>query len=141
MLVVGLLAPAGCGDEQDALRAENLIGTWTATRLEFTGTASPHVKVDVIQEGGAFAITFFTDYRYESSLSRWNLDEPRARTGSWELADGALLLIELAPASTMNFDAELSGESLTLTKGLVEYDFLGHGIFEAATLVAVLARP
>jgi hypothetical protein len=133
-----LLPFAACGDEDEKVRESDLHGSWNATKLEFTLKSDPSVKTDVIRVGGSFVLVLEETGSYTSTMTRPNLEAPRVATGAW-VASGDMLTLTPADMPFSNqFDMHLSRNVLTLTGGDVQYDFVGHDVWEEAELDMVL---
>lgn len=131
MVIAGLvLAAAACSDS-GAPPTDAFVGTWNATKMEFTRVADTTEKVDVITLGVTFRITFAAADTWQAIMTA-PLTQPDTTSGTWTASLDLLTLQETGQAFSVEFQFVLSGNTVTLTGGDVEFDF-GTGD-EAATL-------
>jgi hypothetical protein len=128
-LTAVLAVGAACGDQGPAI--PDLVGTWDATKLEFTRVANPSQKVDVIALGATFWIALDADSTWLAVVTI-PLSTPDTTTGTWSAGTDVVTLQEDGATGNQQFDYVLSGSTLTLTGANVDYDF-GTGD-EPATL-------
>ena len=131
------LASISCSDSA-AVDPESLVGTWDATKLEFARVADPQDKEDVIGDlGGDFVITLAVNGGCTGELTV-PPDPVENMTGTWSASVDVFTLHWSGDTHTTQFDMTLSGNTLTLAGGDVEYNF-GTGD-EAAKLTVVLVK-
>jgi glutamate synthase domain-containing protein 3 len=128
--VAVVLGAAACGDS-GAPPTDQFVGTWNATKMEFTRVADPTVKQDIIALGAAFQITFAADSTWEWVLTVPG-DQPDTSSGTWAASLDVLTIMTTGQSGEMMFAFVLSGNVVTLTGASADWDF-GTGI-EAATL-------
>jgi hypothetical protein len=119
-----VLGGVACGSATD-LNPADLVGTWDATKLEFTQVASPGQKVDLVALGGAFSITFNADSSYRAILTAPEAS-PDTITGTWDGSVDVLTLRETGSTGEQQFDYTLSGSTITLSGADTSFDF-GNG--------------
>ncbi|MBE0593520.1 MAG: lipocalin family protein [Gemmatimonadales bacterium] len=129
-------ASASCGDST-AVDPQSLLGTWDATKLEFTRVANTSDKVDLIDLGGEFVITLAANDVCTGTFTVPG-ELPENLTGTWSVSVDVFTLHWDGDTGNTQFDMTLSGNTLTLTGGDVDYDF-GNGD-EAAKLTVVLDK-
>ncbi len=118
--------------EATGVTIADLVGTWNATKLEFTNKANPAQKVDVVPLGAQLRIVVEASGRAIATFSfqgQSSVDTSQiAIRGDTLVVDGRRLLFTL------------SGNTLTMTDDNESFDFNQDGAEEAATLLAVLLR-
>jgi len=134
MLAVGTVVAAlvACGDST-GITAEDLAGTWEATEIVFTNQANTSESVDVVDLGASLTVTVSA-----SGTVSTVFDDGQGGTDSDSgtlSVDGSTLTI-----GGETFEAERSGDELTLTDATNEFDFDDDGTDEAANLVIRLVR-
>jgi hypothetical protein len=137
-LAMLLTAPACGGDDGSGPPAEDLQDLWAATKAEFVSVANPSTKADLIALGGEFTVDLKSGGLYEVFESNPDQGWEYTFTGTWESSSDVLTLNLID--GEIQFDMSLSGNTLTLSGGHVDFDFDGDGTFEEAILNAVLAR-
>jgi hypothetical protein len=128
--VAVVLGAAACGDS-GAPPTDQFVGTWNATKMEFTRVADPTVKQDIIALGAAFQITFAADGTWESVLTV-PAEQPDTSGGTWTASLDVLTIVTTGQSGEMMFAFVLSGNTVTLTGANTDWDFGSGG--EAATL-------
>jgi hypothetical protein len=128
---LGAAVALACG-EATGITIADLVGTWNATKLEFTNKANPAQRVDVVPLGAQLRIVVEPSGRAISTFSFQGLTQVDTSQivirGDTLLVDGRRLLFTL------------SGNTLTLTDNNESFDFDQNGTEEPATLLAVLLR-
>jgi hypothetical protein len=147
-VLLALLLPVegACGGgDTTAPPAATLVGTWNAVSIDFVKVGSPDVRVDLVGDLGASAtlvladggtFTFALTYGGNPPGGVWGTDI--AVGGTWSSTD--VLTLETSPTSQWQFEATLSGNTLTLSEADTDYDFDGDGTPEAADFGMTLAR-
>jgi hypothetical protein len=121
-----------CGDST-GITAEDLEGTWEASEIVFTNSANPSETVDLIDIGASLTVTVSASGTVSTVFDN---GEGGTDSDSGTLGvDGTTLTI-----GGDTFEAERSGDVLTLTDATSEFDFDEDGTDEPATLVVVLVR-
>ena len=122
MVVGGLaLGAAACGDSGGP-SADRFVGTWNATKMEFIRVADTTEQVDVIALGATFQITFHADSTWQSILTVPQA-QPDTVDGTWTASLDLLSLTQTGQAGNLEFNFVLSGNTVTLTGGDVDWDF------------------
>lgn len=120
-----------CGEAAGVTIAD-LVGTWNATKLEFTNKANSAQKIDVVPLGAQLRIVVEPSGRAISTLSfqgQTSVDTSQiVIRGDTLVVDDRRLLFTL------------SGNTLTITDNNESFDFNQDGAEEPATLLAVLLR-
>ena len=129
---------SSCGQDKGG-KTDALTGTWNATKREFTNLSSPFQKIDVIQNGTTYLVTFNTDGTYEAQLTPSGLPAETV-TGDWDLSLDILTLKQTGQPFSTQFSYTLSGDTLTLTEGDSIYDFNDDGNPLEAHLDMILVR-
>jgi hypothetical protein len=124
-----VLGAAACSDTSAPM--EDLVGTWNATAMVFTRVADTTEKVDVIALGATFRMTLAADSTW-TAIQTVPLAVPDTATGTWTASLDVLTLEETGQSGNMQFQYVMSGNTVTLTGGSVDFDF-GFGD-EPATL-------
>lgn len=133
LIVWSLSCSDGTGVEED-----DLVGTWDATQLEFTEKANVDHRVDLIANGWTFAITLDQDGTYDAILDAPD-GPPEAITGVWEATIDVFRMKDDTEPWWQEFDLSLSGTTLTLTGGDLNFDF-GGGDVEASLDMVLVKR-
>lgn len=58
-----------CGEDEGGVTVADLVGTWTATRLEFTNRANAAQKIDLAPLGLSFTLVVAPGGRYTVTMS------------------------------------------------------------------------
>jgi len=138
-VIVAAAALAACGGSTGPSPA-SLVGTWTATKAEFTWVANPGTKVNIVAHGSTVTLVLNADHTYTVTvLTPGEPDD--VRTSTWSSSADVLTLNNAPPMQgEMQFDMSLSGSTLTLTGGHTGFDFNDDQIDEDATLNLVLTK-
>jgi uncharacterized cupin superfamily protein len=131
-----VLASVSCSDSA-APDPGSLLGTWDATKLEFTRVANTSEKVDIIPLGGVFVITLAANDVCTASLTMPQT-APENMTGTWSVSIDVFTLHWTGDTGNTQFDFSLSGSTMTLVGGDVDFDF-GNGD-EPSKLTVVLVK-
>jgi hypothetical protein len=126
------LVASACGDST-GVTVEDLVGTWNATMYRYTDNANAAQQIDLIAQGASFTMTV-TAGGTVSTL----FDDGQGGTSSDSgtlSPDGTTLTI-----AGNAYEAQRSGDVLTLTDETSAYDIDDNGSDESATLVIRLAR-
>jgi hypothetical protein len=142
--VVVIALVLGCGKEEPTRPREitlaELVGTWTATKIEFTNKANSNQKIDAIQLGWKYTLTINANGEYAESLSF--VSGARTTTGPVTIQGNNTILPSVFSADfgdDMSFAVTLSGNALTLT-GDSAFDFDNNETDEPAKVVIVLQK-
>lgn len=128
-----------CGDGGGGPSRDKFAGTWDATKLEFTNTANTSEKVDIIALGGTYVIELASSGSYSAVLTPPG-GAPEVTTGTWSASADIFKLKETGTSGDMQFDYNLSGNTLTVSGANTDFDFDGDDVPEPARLSAVLVR-
>jgi hypothetical protein len=133
------IAACGGANNTTAPSPQTLAGTWRATRAEFVSRASSSLRVDVVSQGTTMVLTLASNNAYTLTITDPG-HSPQATTGTWSSSTDVLTLRPTGMPFSIEFDMTMSGSTLTLTGGSVEFDFNADGVNEEATLNATFAR-
>lgn len=127
-----LVAAVACGDST-GITAEDLAGTWEATEIVFTNQANTSESVDLVDLGASLTVTVEASGTVTAVFDdgQGGTDSDSGTLG----VDGSTLTI-----GGDTFEADRSGDQLTLTDATSEYDFDDDGSDDPATLVIRLVR-
>lgn len=133
-ILIGLstLGAVACG-ESTGITVEDLQGAWNATQYVYTSNEDPTEQVDLIAQGASFEMTVTADGTVSTLF-----DDGQGGTSSDAgtlTPDGSTLTI-----SGVAFQAQRSGDLLTLTDATNAYDIDGDGSEESATLEIRMVR-
>ncbi len=133
-LLVGVLST--CSKESTAPSAESIVGTWSATKVQYASTTGLGT-VDVIALGGVGTLVLNEDrtFQFYCALGQKTIENV---VGTWDVSDG--LTLTISPTNKMQFDATLSGNTLTMTGADRGYDFDNDNELEDAKLSMTLKR-
>jgi hypothetical protein len=128
---------SSCGDGT-GVDADELVGTWDATMLEFTNPANPAQQVDLIVEDWTYVITLNADSTYDAVLDDPD-GPPEAISGVWEASVDVFRMKDDTEPWWQEFDMSRSGNTLTLTGADLNWDF-GEGDVSAKLDVVLVKR-
>jgi hypothetical protein len=138
-LLLSTANSCGGGDEANAPQPGQITGTWTATKIEYVGKASPSTTVDLISAGGAGTLVLNADRSYQLTVTP-NNGQPMVTEGTWELDSDVMTMSPEGLPFDLQFDVGFSDDSLSLTGADAEYDFNGDQNPEQADLNMVFTR-
>lgn len=118
--VAVLLATAGCDSAIDPadITVTDLVGTWTATRFQFTELGGG-TTLDLIQNGGSATLTLAATGALTGAIAFAGQSD--TIDGTVSVAGGKLTLTEGGEVTV--FDIALDGNTLTLTTDDAAFDF------------------
>ena len=130
----------GCGDDNTiGPKPAEIMGNWTATKVEYVSKAAPATRVDVIGLGTVVVLRFNTDHSL-LYIETESAGSPVTTRGVWSLDEGILRVTPSGMSLSWEWSAHLSGNTLTLSGADMEYDFDGNGFPEAADQNMTLVR-
>ena len=137
-VAVAGLGAAGCKSSTGPPDESGFIGTWHATKAEYTSIANSSTKADIIARGSTLTLVF------SSSTFVLTITDPGQNpeifNGTWSAsADVMTLTWTSGLTGESQFDWSLDGDELTLTGGHMSFDFT-PGSPEEATLNLILVR-
>ena len=149
LLVVGILATAGCGDItqiKSELTPEILSGDWEVTTAVITSTLNTNQSIDLLEEGGEMAFRFTIDG--EAAIFITPPDgETQVDTGTYEIVGDYIFFYDVEDVDKEDPDVlayELqstqTGNSLTLATTDIAWDFNGDGTPDPAIFAIVMIR-
>jgi hypothetical protein len=125
LLVVGATAAAACGGggsgSPTGPSSQALAGTWKATRAEFVNTVNANERLELVALGTTLTLTLDTAGAYTQKI----VDPGQAgqtTTGTWSASQDTLTLKPTGMSWNIQFDMTLSGSTLALKGGHVEFD-------------------
>jgi hypothetical protein len=122
LVIAGLVVGAAACSDSNAPATDEFVGTWNATSMVFTRVADTTQKMDVIALGATFRITFAADSTWQS-IQTAPLTQPDTSTGTWAASIDVLTLTQTGQSGNIMFNFVLSGNTVTLTGGNVDWDF------------------
>ncbi len=131
-IAITTLATTACGDST-GVTAEDLVGTWNATLYQYTSSANAGELVDLIALGASSEMTVAADGTV-STLFDDGQGGTSSDSGTLSVDGGTLTIAGNA------FEADRSGDVLTLTDETNLYDFDDDGSDDAATLMIRMVR-
>ena len=137
LVVVAFMGFTGC-KSSTAPEADSFIGTWDATKAEFTSVANSSTKVDIVAQGWTLVMVFnastFTMTIQEPGEAAW------VGNGTWASSVDTMTLTWTSGASgESQFDFVLDGDHLTLEGGHMPFEFTA-GNHEEAILNLILTK-
>ncbi len=128
-------ALSGCGDSSSPTQPTNdtLAGTWNATRAEFVNAANSGQRVEVISLGATIVLNLHSSGAY-TLIATVPGDAPATENGAWSNSRDTLVLRPTGVTYSVEFDMTLSGSSLSLSGGHVQFDVNGDDADEEAIL-------
>lgn len=136
--LVLLLFPACSDDGPSAPAADEIIGLWHATRMEYVGTG-PSGSIDLVAAGATVDLDLAADARYELTVT-WPAESPEVTTGGWSVSRDVMTFTVDGMPWSMQFDCRLADGVLHLDGADADRDLDGDGTPEAATLDMELVR-
>jgi hypothetical protein len=137
MLVAAIAAGAACGggDGGSGPNPTEVTGTWQLTKVLFVSQANPTQSVDLITDVGASAtLTLNANNSFTFVVTPPPPAAVETTTGTWSLSGQVLTIVRVGFSGNVQFDATLSGQTLKLAGGHVEFDVNGDGTDEPAIL-------
>jgi hypothetical protein len=115
-----------------------ILGTWRATRAEYTSATNSALRVDIVGQGSSLTLAL------EATSFVLTITDPgeapNVTNGSWRSSSDTITLTPANMPFSWQFDMNLGGNTLTLTGGSVEFDFNADGAYEQARLNLTLVR-
>ncbi len=118
---------------------QGLAGSWQATRAEFVSRDNATMRVEVVSRGTTLVLALNASGAYTRTITDPG-QSPNVETGAWTASQDVLTLRPSGVSFSIEFDYTLSGNSLALAGGHVEFDVNGDGRLEESVLNATLAR-
>lgn len=138
LLLAHCVLLAACSNGVD-VETDEIAGTWDATHMVYHNSANPNETVDVISEGAEFFITFNANGSYSATYTAVE-EAPETTTGTWEASIDVLTTSQTGMSFSTEYEFVLSGNTLTLTGGDVDYDWDGDDVDEPAELDLTMVR-
>lgn len=137
-LAAAVLALGGCKSNTGPEDPEGFLGTWNATKAEFTSVANSGTHVDIVA-GGSTVVLLFNATTFTLTVTDPG-ESPVVSGGTWSASTDIMTLTWTSGSSgESQFEYTLSGDDLTLDNGHMQYDFT-PGSPEEALLDLVLHR-
>ena len=137
MLVTAIAAGAACGggDGGSGPNPSAITGTWQLTKVLFVSQANPTQSVDLIADVGATAtLTLNADNSFAFVVTPPPPAPVETTTGTWSLGGQVLTIVRDGFSGNVQFDVTLTGQTLRLVGGHVDFDVNGDGTDEPAIL-------
>jgi len=134
-----VLGAVGCKSSTGPADQSDFIGTWNATKAEFTSIANPSTKVDIITQGSSLTVVFSANAVVLTITDPGQ--NPEVFSGTWSASMDVMTLTWTSGLSgESQFDWVLAAEDeLTLGGGHMPFDFT-PGNPEEAFLDLILVR-
>jgi hypothetical protein len=137
-LAAAVLALGGCKSNTGPEDTESFLGTWNATKAEFTSVANSNTHVDIVA-GGSTVVLLFNATTFTLTVTDPG-ENPVVSGGNWSASTDIMTLTWTSGSSgESQFEYTLSGDSLALNDGHMMFDFT-PGSPEEALLDLVLHR-
>jgi hypothetical protein len=138
LVAASLFLVAGCKSSTTPPPADSFIGTWHATKAEFTSIADSGTKADIVAQGGS--VTLVIDAATAVMTITKPGEDPVVDTASWTASSDVFTLTWTSGLNgEAQFDYVLNGDNLTLEGGHFPFDFT-PGDFVESTLDLILVR-
>ena len=137
LLFVG--AALACSNDGVGPSVDQIVGTWTATKVEYVSVSQPVQTVDLIAEGGTATLVLNANESYTFTLTPSG-EPPVIDTGDWDLDGDIFTVMPNGTTFELQFEIALSGNTLTLSGADAEYDFDDDQQEEDAKMNLVLVR-
>lgn len=140
--IVGVCCGGGSGGSSPTTpsnpTSQGLPGTWRATKSEFVSAANSSVRVDIVAQGSTVTLVL------DAAAFTLTIKDPgqigNVTTGSYRTSTDTMTMTPANMPFSWQFDMNLSGNTLTLTGGSVEFDFNADGSMDQAKLNLTLTR-
>lgn len=133
-----ILGLAGCKSNTGPEDTESFLGTWNATKAEYTSVANSSLKVDIVA-GGSTVVLVLNASTFTLTITDPG-ENPVIAGGTWSASTDTITLTWTSGYNgESQFDYTLSGDNLTLDGGHLPYDFT-PGSPEEALLELILHR-
>jgi len=141
VLLAAIIAGAACGggDGGSGPNPSTVTGTWQVTKMLFVSVANPQQSVDLIALGGTATLTLDASKTFSIAVNA-PPDPPYTLTGTWSLSTDILTLFPDWITGNIQFNIALSGQTMKLTGGHVDYDVNNDGTDEPAILTVECTR-
>ncbi len=134
MLVAAFGVNAACGgDGGTGPGASEITGTWQLTKVLFVSQANPQLSVELIGQGATATLTIDPAKTYMTIVTMPSAT-PDTTTGTWSLGGDVITMVETGSSGNMQFNISLTGNTLKLSGGHVDFDVNQDGIDEPALL-------
>jgi hypothetical protein len=127
---------AACSGSTAGPSPASIVGTWQASKVQYVSTTGLGT-VDLIAQGGSATLELNADHTFRYTCTPAG-KPAEVLTGTWDVSD--VLSLSMSPTNEMQFDASLSGNTLTLTGAYRDYDFNNDGMGEPARLNMTLTH-
>ncbi len=137
MLVAAIAGGAACGggDGGSGPNATDVTGTWQLTKVLFVSQANPTQSVDLIADVGATAtLTLNADKSFTFVVTPPPPAAVETTTGTWSLGGQVLTIVRDGFSGNVQFDITLTGQTLRLVGGHVDFDVNNDGTDEPAIM-------
>jgi hypothetical protein len=129
-----IIAGAACGsDGGSGPSPGEITGTWQLTKLQFVSQANPQLSIDLIALGGTATLTLDPSKAFSYTVTMPG-SAPETTTGTWSLSGDVLTVIRVGFIGEVQFNVTLSGQTLTLAGGHVDFDVNQDGTDEPAIM-------
>lgn len=129
-----------CGkDNPTGPKPSEITGRWTATKVEYVNKAAPATRVDLIALGTAVVVSINSDKSF-LSIETPSGGSPDTTTGDWSMDGEIFKVTPTGMPFSWEWNAALSGNTLSLTGADMEYDFDGNSVPEQADQNMTLVR-
>lgn len=118
---------------------ETLVGTWRATKAEYTSRGNSSLRVDVVAQGTVVTLVLEPGGSFRLTITDPGL-AGSVVTGTWSASRDVLTIAQSGQSGQTQFDMTLSGSTLTLNGGHVLFDFDDDGAGEESVLNMTLTR-
>jgi hypothetical protein len=138
LIAASLVFVAGCKSSTTPPPADSFIGTWHATKAEFTSIASPSTKVDIVAQGSTLTLAIDASAAV-MTIHESGLDDV-VYHATWSASSDVLTLTWTSGLNgEAQFDYSLNGDNLTMEGGHVPFAFTDDNP-EEALLDLILVR-
>ena len=135
-LSAGALA---CGGSSTGPAPAELVGAWTATKVEYVSVAVPTQNVDLVAQGSTVTLEILDNHTYVFTVATPSLPDD-VSTGTWSASSDIFTVTVTGMSGEQQFQMSLVGSTLTLSGADVDYDVNDDGTDEPAKLSMVLTK-
>jgi Lipocalin-like domain len=135
---------AGCGGGDSGFSSateatQTLVGTWQATKAEYTNRSNSSQSVDIVALGSVLTLVLEAGSSFRLTIV--DPGEPgNTVTGTWSASRDVLTIVTAGQSGETQFDMTFSGNTLTLDGGHALFDIDGDGVGEECELDMILSR-
>ena len=118
---------------------ETLVGSWRATKVEYTNRSNTTQKLDIVARGSTVTLVLEGGGTFRLTIADPGL-AGNVVSGTWTATRDVLTIVTTGQNGETQFDMTLSGSTLALNGGHVLFDVNSDGAGEECVLEMSLVR-